>query len=218
MHFTFPHWRTFSSRWIGNLQILDDWLFRPNLEENDFKSSEKDIAYQKTPWVDQSLPLDSGSQSSLPCQGLCSFIYSFSSIPALSALLFSYFYKTKKHVLVALINKKQTKQNEVSFFLMFLWLHSHFPAPFRATLFETVSYTLGFQFNPASSATPVLITPLEVFLPTDSPLSLSYPISSISPWQTMFLSSLVWHHTLFLAFKWLFSLSSWHSSPLLLFA
>lgn len=24
MHFTFPHWRTFSSRWIGNLQIY--WM------------------------------------------------------------------------------------------------------------------------------------------------------------------------------------------------
>lgn len=111
MHFTFLLWRTFYSRWIGNLQILDDWLFQSNLEKNDFKSYEKDIAYQKTPLVGQSLPLDWLSILLALSRVLFLHLFLLFRPSSLCSIVFLFLW-TRKHALESPIKKKKTKTNK----------------------------------------------------------------------------------------------------------
>lgn len=115
-------------------------------------------------WWASLSPLYPGFQSSLPCQGLCSFICSFSSVPIFSALLLSYFY-------LSLIKekKKTNKQNKAkSLFPSSLWGLSHFSAPLQGNTFQKHlsihSVCCPSPVNLPSRADSVPITALKVFL------------------------------------------------------
>lgn len=130
-----------------------------------------------------SLSPRTGSQSSLPCQGFCSFIYFFFSIPVVSVLLFSYFYE-QGNMLQSLSLRKKTKTNKQN---KTKSLFSSCPSGYIPTSllpFWRNNFSKQFPMHDVSSSFPVnqiFITPLKVFLSMFTFLSLSNLTSSVSP-------------------------------------
>lgn len=159
----------------------------PNLEKNYFKSYEKDVTYQKTPLVGRSLPLHPGSLLALPCQGLCSFIHSFFSVPALYALMiFFYFCKQRNNCRSHWFFKK-------SFF-------STRPSSCIPTsLFPLSSNILNKQVTllyTVCPLPPLLILPPVQFYSSHSSENVLVTLSVLVSPNVFRVSFLVWYHTL----------------------